>query len=106
MITNIRWLFYSALTILVGSTASVEIARSDVGVWVELIGEQSLEHWKKPSGDWIVGGGARVDPKNPSRLVAEPGHGVLVNGPAGKTTEPADETQFRRCRKPFRVLDS
>jgi hypothetical protein len=104
MITNIRWLFYSALTILVGSTASVEIAQSDVGVWIELIGEHGLEHWKKPSGDWIVGGGARVDPKNPSRLVAEPGHGVLVNGPAGKTTNLLTKHNFGDVESHFEFL--
>jgi hypothetical protein len=104
MITNIRWLFYSALTILVGSTASVEIAQSDVGVWIEFIGEQGLEHWKKPSGDWIVGGGVRVDPKNPSRLVAEPGHGMLVNGPSGKTTNLLTKHNFGDVESHFEFL--
>jgi hypothetical protein len=104
MIANIRWLFYSALTILVGSTASVDIAQAAVGVWIELTGEQGLEDWKKPTGDWIVGGGARVDPKNPSRLVAEPGYGVLVNGRAGKTTNLLTKQSFGDVETHFEFL--
>ena len=38
--------------------------------------------------------------------VAKPGQGALVNGPTGKTTEPAHAAEFRRCRGPFRVPDS
>jgi hypothetical protein len=41
---------------------------------------RDLEAWKKPTGDWVIGGDAAIDPDNPRKLVAKPGTGVLVTG--------------------------
>ncbi len=54
--------------------------------WLDLIGDRGLAAWKSPTGAWELAGNARPDPNRPNRLVAEPGRGVLVNGPTGKTT--------------------
>jgi hypothetical protein len=104
MIANIRWLFFSAVTILVGSLAYAAITEGGEGTWIELIGEHALEDWKKPTGDWIVGGDARPDPKNQSRLVANPGQGVLVNGPTGKTQNLVTKQAFGDVESHFEFL--
>jgi len=62
--------------------------------WVELIGEHGFDGWREPTGDWIVAGDAQPDPKNGSRLVAKPGHGVLVNGVTGKTRNLLSKPDF------------
>src|SRR5207249_2194342 len=62
--------------------------------WVELIGEHGLDAWRTPTGGWLVAADARPDPKKPTLLVAEPGTGVLVNGPAGKTTNLVSRQDF------------
>src|SRR5262245_48307415 len=60
-------------------------AAADDKGWITLIGEgKELDAWKAPSDKWVVASGARLDPKNPRRLVAEPGKGVLVNCPPGR----------------------
>lgn len=49
--------------------------------WTVLIGDHKpLEAWKTADARWQVGGGADMDPKNPRKLIAKPGKGVLVNG--------------------------
>src|SRR5579862_9076491 len=49
--------------------------------WKELIGDKPLEAWRSPSDQWIHAGDARLDEKNPRKLEAVTGKGVLVNGP-------------------------
>jgi hypothetical protein len=52
--------------------------------WIDLTGSQSFDAWKPPTGAWAIVGGVHLDPDNPRRLVAEPGTGVLSNGPTGR----------------------
>ena len=49
--------------------------------WKDLIGEKPLDAFRSPSDQWIIAGGAKLDEKNPRKLVPVPGKGVLVNGP-------------------------
>lgn len=51
---------------------------------VSLIGDD-LSAWREGTGDWRVVGEARMDSDNHRRLVTEPGTGVMVNGPSGRT---------------------
>ncbi|MFI5454902.1 MAG: DUF1080 domain-containing protein [Isosphaerales bacterium] len=62
--------------------------------WIDLIGDRGVDGWREPTGGWIVAGEARPDRKNESRLVAEPGHGVLVNGVTGKTRNLLSKPDF------------
>jgi len=62
--------------------------------WIELIGEHGFDGWRKPTGDWIVAGDARLDLKNRSRLAAVPGLGTLVNGLTGKTRNLLSKSDF------------
>ncbi len=52
---------------------------------VELVGKD-LSAWRKDTGTWQNVGAAQLDPNNPKALVTQPGSGVLVNGPAGRTS--------------------
>lgn len=69
-------------------------ARADGKGWVELFGEHPLEAWRGPTKDWQVAGGAKLDVKNPRRLVATPGKGVLVNGPKGRAHDLVTKQTF------------
>jgi hypothetical protein len=59
-------------------------AQDAEGGWIDLTGAQTLDAWKPPTGAWAFVGDVRLDPENPKRLVAEPGTGVLYNGPTGR----------------------
>jgi hypothetical protein len=53
--------------------------------WTFLSDGADLGAWQLPTEQWVVAGSVAVDPKNPKRLVYEPGKGILVNGLKGKT---------------------
>jgi hypothetical protein len=62
--------------------------------WIDLSEKTGLEGWKKPTGQWQVVGGVALDPKNPKGLVSQPGKGVLVNGPKGRTRNLVTRRKF------------
>ncbi len=69
-------------------------AAADRDGWIELTGEQGFGGWRQPTGDWILAGDAKPDATNVSRLVAESGHGTLVNGVIGKTRNLLSKQDF------------
>ncbi len=87
-----------------GLTVSPAPATAGDGPWIALIGDDGLAAWKKPSGHWLVAGDARPDPKAPNRLLAEPGKGVLVNGPTGKTANLLTNEKFGDIEAHFEFL--
>ncbi|HEV3117640.1 MAG TPA: DUF1080 domain-containing protein [Gemmataceae bacterium] len=75
--------------------AAVAPARSGDAGWIELAGDRGLEAWKQPRGSqWVVAGSAGLDPKNPKMLAYQPGSGVLVNGPSGRTGNIVSKQKF------------
>lgn len=58
-------------------------ARADDG-WIDL---STPDAWKGPTTGWTVVGGVSLDSKDPKKLVAEPGSGVLFNGPDFKRSK-------------------
>ena len=62
--------------------------------WTLLLGEKSLDAWKKPSADWIFAGDVTLDPDNPKLLKAKPGTGVFVNGPKGRIADLLSKEDF------------
>src|SRR5712692_3307386 len=47
--------------------------------WTVLIGPGvELDAWRSPTGAWEIAGDAGLDPKEPKRLLAKPGKGVIV----------------------------
>jgi hypothetical protein len=51
--------------------------------WVDL---SSLQEWRD-HGEWMEAGSAALDEADPRKLKTEPGSGLLVNGPTGKTVD-------------------
>ncbi|HWE36168.1 MAG TPA: DUF1080 domain-containing protein [Isosphaeraceae bacterium] len=82
-----------ALAAIVAAGA-VAVAAAGQGDWKELTGPGGLDAWKKPTGAWEVVGGVRTDPKDPTGLVAEPGTGVIYNGPRKRTSNLVTRESF------------
>ncbi len=77
---------------------------ADDSGWIEMIGDSGLEHWRAPTGDWLVAGDARPEPKKPARLVADRGSGVLINGKSGKTRNLFSKPDFQDVDAHFEFL--
>jgi len=81
-----------AAIILIGMPA---VTLADDG-WIELSrGSNPLAGWRNPTGDWFTASSVRIDPKNPQRLRAKPGEGILVNGLDGDTTNLLTRRDFQ-----------
>lgn len=59
------------------AAAPAPAARADDG-WIDL---GTLAAWKEPTPGWSAVGSVALDPKDPKKLVAGPGTGLLFNGP-------------------------
>src|SRR5262245_14743392 len=81
-----------ALTVCVLSIGGVRAA--DESVWIDLVGEKAGDVWKTKLGGWIVAGSVEVDAKNPKRLIAKDGKGVLVNGKTGRERDLVTKESF------------
>jgi Domain of Unknown Function (DUF1080) len=77
---------------------------ADESGWVDLIGEQGLDAWRRPTGDWIVGGDAAPQTEHPKLLAAKPGQGTLVNGTTGKTRNLLTTQKFGDVEAHFEFL--
>jgi hypothetical protein len=63
--------------------------------WIDLIGPKTdLAVWKDPGTAWQVAGAVGLDPKNPRRLRAEAGQGILVNGGKGRAHDLVTRQSF------------
>ena len=60
-------------------------ANATSAAWITL--SDDLKGWQKPTADWFIAGGARIDAKNSRRLEGTPGKGVLINGKKGCTRD-------------------
>jgi hypothetical protein len=54
---------------------------SEEDSWVDLM---PLDAWKAPVEGWSTVGSVGLDPKDPKKLAAEAGSGVIYNGPTGR----------------------
>lgn len=59
-----------------------------------LIGEDGMENWARDTGDWVNVVDAFTDPDDAKLIKTKPGHGVIVNGPIGRTVNLFSEGQF------------
>jgi len=73
----------STLAIFASLALTFEPASADGpdGGWVDL---SKLSAWKGPAQGWSTVGDAKLDHKDPKRLAAEGGTGVICNGPNGR----------------------
>jgi Domain of Unknown Function (DUF1080) len=65
--------------------------RTDDSAWVELTG---LDAWKSPVEGWFAVGSVGLDLKDPKKLTAESGTGVIYNGPSGKAKNLVSKETF------------
>ncbi len=49
--------------------------------WKPLLGDAPKDAWRFFAEQWVIAGDAKLDDRNPRKLVAIPGKGVLINGP-------------------------
>jgi hypothetical protein len=96
-----RWtLALAAATVLATLTLTASPTRvdgtdadADADGWVPLTSiDRSL--WKSGPGAWFLAGDAKIDPKDKKKLVGEPGTGVIINGPTGRTTNLVTSREF------------
>lgn len=66
--------------------------------WIDLFNGRDLEGWAaRGEHTWRVVGGARLDPEEPKRFVAEPGQGVLLNSEAARTRDLFTRLEHGSC---------
>jgi Domain of Unknown Function (DUF1080) len=82
------------LALLVALASSPALGRLSEEGWIELTGPKPLEAWKSPTGVWVEVGAVQLDSKNPKRLAADPGAGVIYNGPLGRSTNLVTKQSF------------
>jgi HEAT repeat protein len=63
---------------------------------IQLIGDD-FSTWRK-HGDWQIVGKAIMNPKNEKRIAIEPGTGIIVNGPKGRTVDLFSRAEFADVR--------
>ena len=53
-----------------------------------------LSAWRSPTGQWQIAGDAFTDPANEMMLSGNPGTGIILNGPKGRTSNLLSRTEF------------
>jgi len=82
-----------------GSPKGLKVATdpaSKADVRIQLIGDD-FSTWRK-HGDWQIVGQAIMNPENEKRIATEPGIGVIVNGPKGRTVDLLSLAEFADFR--------
>lgn len=72
--------------------------------WKPLIGDDALAAWRRSTGAWFEAGDATMDPRDPKKLVGVAGHGVLINGRSGKTSNLVSREAFGDVEAHFEFL--
>jgi len=85
----------AVLALLLAFSVHVPVAPAGGADWLTLTGGDDFCMWQAPTGQWMEVGSVAIDPANPRRLVSQPGHGVMVNGRTGKTTNLVSKAEFR-----------
>src|SRR5438270_9309301 len=80
------WRFSLLLMVSIFLGVPAADARAAEEGWIDLTGSQSFDAWNSPTGAWAFVADVHLNPDDPKRLAAEPGTGVLYNGPTGRTT--------------------
>lgn len=88
--------------VLLGSSANS--TADDKAGWIDLLAKSEFGNWQKPIGDWQVAGEVQPDPKQPRKLVATTGQGIIVNGPTGRTTNLVSVEKFGDLEAHFEFM--
>lgn len=60
--------------------------------------EKGMDGWSENSGDWVNVGDASQSKTDEKLLTTTPGHGVIVNGPTGRTVNLFSQLEFADAR--------
>ncbi len=69
-------------------------AGADEAGWIVLMGEKEMSGWRTPTGAWQPAAAVSLDPANSKQFKIEPGAGLFVNGPKGRTTNLITREKF------------
>jgi hypothetical protein len=83
-----------ASTVMLFLLLGVCRSQADEMAWVTLVGEGASDVWKDKVKGWIEASDVQVDPKNPRRLTARVGKGILVNGKKGRAKNLVTKQSF------------
>jgi hypothetical protein len=68
---------------------------ADDSGWIDLSSNaKALEGWQKVGSDWLIARSVEMDPKEPRKLAAQPGQGILVNGVKGRAANLISKQKF------------
>ena len=81
----------ASIAAAIALTVTLTAAHAGEGTWVDL---SALDSWKGPTTNWEVVGGTALNPKNDKGLKAEPGAGVVYNGPGGRGVNLVSKQSF------------
>ena len=80
----------------------------DKGNWIQLFDGVSMAGWRAvaavradcPDGkmEWYVAGAASLNAQNPKEFDVQPGQGIMVNGPTGRTAHAVSEYLHGDCQ--------
>lgn len=79
----------AALLFGVAQTSSPAAGKAEI-----LFNGKDLTGWRQPTGDWLAAKAVSLDSANPEKFTLEPGQGVLVNGPGGRSVNLITEAEF------------
>jgi hypothetical protein len=85
-------------------TVTLLSARAAEPTWIELSTGKALEHWQQPTAEWYVAESVELDPQNSKLLKGQPGEGILVNGPKGRTRDLVTKEKFGDVEAHFEFL--
>lgn len=79
------------LALLAGS--SLLLAQAVDGPTKQLFNGRDLTGWRKPAGEWTSAAHVSPESVDPKKFALQPGAGVLVNGPNGRTVNLISESE-------------
>lgn len=98
---------YSARRVRLAMLSILPLAATGCGAgpakrsWTDLLNGKDFAGWQacrsEHENTWQAVAAARPDPQQPGRLVASPGQGVYLNGPAGRTVDLCTVQQYGDC---------
>ncbi|MDP6503514.1 MAG: DUF1080 domain-containing protein [Planctomycetota bacterium] len=68
--------------------------------WIELFNGKELKSWKPMKSDnyeWEVGGGVPLKADDAKLFDIQPGEGIMVNGPTGRTSDILTDSEHGDC---------
>ncbi|MBI4325364.1 MAG: DUF1080 domain-containing protein [Chloroflexi bacterium] len=80
-----------SLALLAGSSLFLAPAAEDTAK--QLFNGRDLTGWRKPAGEWTVAARVSSEAADPKKFTIQPGTGVLVNGPNGRTVNLISESE-------------